>query len=448
LIFQRGSRPVEPVRRDASPITREKLSMAKEAYRTVDMDADVAKAAGPLAVMTYPKGMKFKVEVEFDDKMKKEIGADALLKQDMWLEVDKVYSELVKRIGENLKNTDRGAIQLRDKKEIEKLKKLVDVVNKGIVGAKEIAEESAQKKIMAHYDGLKKKRKEYTKYKIKIVVTITSATAGLATSLALIGASGFSGGASGAIGIIAMFKSCMVLATEVVAAAQTVQESIGTLEVQLGVVEKIWKETKVGSHANEISAAVFKEFLGVSQPSVKSCQSNLSTAKNKLNGIDVNTHDMAKQVQKAMAKAKEMQNEFIAKANERLKKHPDPQALKKYGPQLLTNMNKYMKGADEQIRKLLQRIVANVDVIKKATNDVKLLEARVEAISKVRDPKAYKVLDNLLAVGNVSLSVLNGNGLVDCAKAVQENVVPVVTLFAFDKITAVVIEGDLKAALS
>ena len=41
--------------------------MAKESYRTVDMDGDVAKAAGPLQVMTYPKGMKFTVEVEFDD---------------------------------------------------------------------------------------------------------------------------------------------------------------------------------------------------------------------------------------------------------------------------------------------------------------------------------------------------------------------------------------------
>lgn len=422
--------------------------MAKEAYRTVDMDADVARAAGTLAVMTCPTGMRFKVEVEFDDKMKKEIGADALLKQDMWLEVDRVYADLVKRIGENLKSTDRGAIQLRDKKEIDKLKKLVDVVNRGIVGAKEVAEEAAQKKILAHYESLKKKRKEYTKYKIKIAVTITSAAAGLVTSIALIGASGFSGGASGAIGIIAMFKSCAVIATEVLAAAQTVQESMATLQVQLGVVEKIWKETKAGTHANEISAAVFKEFLGVSQPSVKSCQSNLSTARNKLNGIDVNTHDIAKQIQKAMAKAKEMQNDFIAKANERLKKHPDPQALRKYGPQLLTNMNRYMKGADEQIRNLLQKVVKNAEVINKASAELKLLEARVEALAKVRDPKAYRVLDNLLAVGNVSLSILSGNGLVDCAKAVQENVVPIVTLFAFDKITAVVIEGDLKAALS
>lgn len=422
--------------------------MAKESYRTVDMDGDVAKAAGPLQVMTYPKGMKFTVEVEFDDKMKKEIGADALLKQDMWLEVDAVYKDLIKRIGENLKNTDRGAIQLRNNKQIDKLKKLVDVVNRGVDGARDIAQESAQKKILGHYESLKKKRKEYTKYKIKIVVTITSATAGLVTSLALIGASGFSGGASGAIGIIAMIKSCATLATEIAAAAQTVQQSIGTLRIQLTAVETVWKKTKAGGHGNEISAAVFKEFLGVSQPSVKSCQSNLGTAKSKLNGMDVRTHDIAKEIQKAMAKAKQMQNDFLAEANKRLAKHPDPDALKKYGPKVLTNLNKYMQSTDEKIRTLLQSVQNNLAAIKLADADITELEKRVQAISGARDSKAYRVLDNALAVGNVSLSILSGNGLVDSAKAVCENVVPVVSCFAFERISAVVIEGDLKAALS
>jgi hypothetical protein len=422
--------------------------MAKESYRTVDMDSDVARAAGPLQVMTYPKGMKFKVVVEFDDKMQKEIGKDALLKQDMWLEVDAVYKDLVKRIGDNLKNTDRGAIELRNRKEIDKLKKLVEVVNRGIVGAKEIAEEAAQRKILAHYEGLKKKRKEYTKYKIKIVVTITSATAGLVTSLALIGATGFSAGASGAIGIIAMVKSCATIATEVAAAAQTVQQSVRTLNLQLVVVEELWSKTKAGGHASEIAAAAFKEFLGFSQPSVKSCQSNLSTAKSKLNGMDVNTHDIAKQVAKAMAKAKEMRNEFLAEANKRLAKHPDPDALKKYGPKVLANLDKYMKSTDEKVRTLLQSVADNLASIKRADADIKVLEERVNTLSKARDVKAYKILDNALAVGNVGLSILNGNGLVDSAQTVCTNVVPVVSCFAFDKITAVVIEGDLKAVLS
>src|SRR5262249_11409883 len=161
-----------------------------------------------------------------------------------------------------------------------------------------------------------------------------SATAGLVTSLALIGATGFTAGASGALGIVAMVKSCATIATEVASAAQTVQQSVRTLNLQLVVVEEIWSKTKAGGHASEIAAAAFKEFLGFSQPSIKSCQNNLATAKSKLNGMDVNTHDIAKQIAKAMAKAKDMRNEFLAEANKRLAKHPDPDALKKYGPKV------------------------------------------------------------------------------------------------------------------
>ena len=38
--------------------------MPKIAYKPGDLDADVAKAAGTLQVMTYPKGMKFSIEVD------------------------------------------------------------------------------------------------------------------------------------------------------------------------------------------------------------------------------------------------------------------------------------------------------------------------------------------------------------------------------------------------
>ena len=81
--------------------------MPKVAYKPGDLDADVAKAAGPLQVMTYPKGMKFAIEVD----LPKEVESDKLLAQELWLGVGAIYKDLVSRIGENLKNTDRGAGQ-------------------------------------------------------------------------------------------------------------------------------------------------------------------------------------------------------------------------------------------------------------------------------------------------------------------------------------------------
>jgi hypothetical protein len=433
--------------------------MAKVSYKPGDLDSDVAKAAGPLQVMTYPKGLNFKVEVEFDAKMEKEIGADALLAQKMWLGVREVYEDLVRRIGENLKNTDRGAIQLRNAKESDKLKKLVDVVNRGIEGATKIAEEAAKKAVLAHYEGLKKKRKDYAKYKIKIVVTITGATAGLATSIALIGASGFSGGVSGALGIVSMAKSVSVIATEVVSAAQTVEQSLSTLRIQLQAVHRIWGEAKgkgraVRGHANEIAAATLKEFLGLPMPSAKQCQSNLDTASEKLGGLDVKTHDISKKVSNMMLDSSAMQNDFIYKANARLSKHPDPQALKKYGPKLIGNLQKAVKPGNDAIKALVLAIDQNLKRLDKCKVDLAKLAKEVEEVNKIRNSNkwtenAYKVLDNsLMVANNILAGSLSGNGLVQGADNIVTNVVPVATSFAYDKISAVVFaDGDLKKAL-
>ncbi len=156
-------------------------------------------------------------------------------------------------------------------KEVEKLKKLVDVVNRGIQGATKIAKEAAVKSVQTNFDKLKAKREDYTKYKIKIVVTITGAAVGLATSIALIAATGFSGGASGVIGIISMTKSVAVIATEVTSAAQSVEQSIATPKVQIAAINKIWGDVKgkgkaARGAANEVLAAVSKEFLGLPWP--------------------------------------------------------------------------------------------------------------------------------------------------------------------------------------
>src|SRR5436190_22621686 len=122
--------------------------MPKVAYKPGDLDADVAKAAGPLQVMTYPKGMKFAIEVD----LPKEVESDRLLAQELWLGVGAVYKDLVARIAENLKNTDRGAVILRNAREVEKLKKLIEVVNRGIQGAIKVAEEAAVKSVQGNFD--------------------------------------------------------------------------------------------------------------------------------------------------------------------------------------------------------------------------------------------------------------------------------------------------------
>ena len=429
--------------------------MPKVAYKPGDLDADVAKAAGPLQVMTYPKGMKFAIEVD----LPKEVESDKLLAQELWLGVGAIYRDLVSRIAENLKNTDRGAVQLRNNREVEKLKKLIEVVNRGIQGAVKVAEDAATRSVQTNFDKLKQKRKDYTKYKIKIVVTITGAAVGLATSIALIAATGFSGGASGVIGIVSMTKSVAVIATEVISAAQTVEQSISTLKVQIAAINKIWGDAKgkgkaVRGAANEVMAAVFKEFLGLPLASAKQCKSNADTAMDKLGGLEVNTHDMAKKVTRLMIESSNMQKDFVAKANEKLKKHPDPQAVQKYGPKLIGNLQKAVKPGTDAIKALMMEIDRNMRRVDACKVEMARLSKEVDEIYKIRTSSkltenAYKVLDNSLAViNNALLGALSGNGLVQGAQNIAANVVPVAGLFAYDKVSAVVFaDGDLKKAL-
>ena len=429
--------------------------MAKVAYKPGDLDADVARATGPLQVMTYPKGMKFSIQVE----LPKEVESDKLLAQELWLGVGAVYKDLVSRIAENLKNTDRGAVLLRNAKEVEKLKKLIEVVNRGIDGATRIAEEAAIKTVQTNFDKLKAKRKDYTKYKIKIVVTITGAAVGLATSIALIAATGFSGGASGVIGIISMTKSVAVIATEVVSASQSVEQSIATLKVQIAAINKIWGDAKgkgrqVRAATNEVMAAVFKEFLGLPLASAKQCKSNADTALEKLGGLEVNTHDMAKRVTKLMLESSNMAKDFVEKANTKLKKHPDPQALQKYGPKLIGNLQKAVKPGNDAIKALMLEIDKNLRRVDTCKVEMAKLSKEVDEIYKIRTSSKltenlYKALDNSLSIANnVLAGALSGNGLVKGAQDIAANVAPVSALFAYDKVSAVVFaDGDLKKAL-
>jgi len=250
-----------------------------------------------------------------------------------------------------------------------------------------------------------------------------------------------------------------VIATEVISAAQTVEQSISTLKVQIAAINKIWGDAKgkgkaVRGAANEVMAAVFKEFLGLPLASAKQCKSNADTAMDKLGGLEVNTHDMAKKVTRLMIESSNMQKDFVAKANEKLKKHPDPQAVQKYGPKLIGNLQKAVKPGTDAIKALMMEIDRNMRRVDACKVEMARLSKEVDEIYKIRTSSkltenAYKVLDNSLAViNNALLGALSGNGLVQGAQNIAANVVPVAGLFAYDKVSAVVFaDGDLKKAL-
>ncbi len=163
---------------------------------------------------------------------------------------------------------------------------------------------------------------------------------------------------------------------------------------------------------------------------------------------------MAKKVTKLMLESSNMQKDFVEKANVKLKKHPDPQALQKYGPKLIGNLQKAVKLGNDAIKALMLEIDKNLRRVDTCKAEMIKLSKEVEEIYKIRTSSkftesAYKVLDNSLSVANdVLAGALSGNGLVEGAKNIAANVVPVAALFAYDKVSAVVFaDRDLKKAL-
>ncbi|MBC7598676.1 MAG: hypothetical protein H7238_06605 [Polaromonas sp.] len=62
------------------------------------MESAVARQTGTLEVMAAPRGMRFKVEIEYDSKIEKEAAEDPLLDQEMRDAVRVVYSDLIERV--------------------------------------------------------------------------------------------------------------------------------------------------------------------------------------------------------------------------------------------------------------------------------------------------------------------------------------------------------------
>ena len=49
---------------------------------------------------------------------------------------------------------------------------------------------------------------------------------------------------------------------------------------------------------NEYSAAVFNQFIGVSQPSLKQVEGQMDTVEKKLAGVEIKAHDVSKKLNK------------------------------------------------------------------------------------------------------------------------------------------------------
>lgn len=411
------------------------------------MSSEVARKSGKLEVMTAPSSMGFKVELQVDAGILKAVAADPLVNQQMRDAVKAVYDTLVEDIGKNLQATDKGAVKLRDNNEADKMKKLVDVVNRGILGARDVAVQRAEKEALACWAKLVAKRSEYRKYKVQIVAKVTLGLAGLGVSIGLLAGGVVSFGASSIPGIVGMVKSVASIGSQLKSAHEEIETSQKRLEKNLKIIEERFigargQFTKAGK-AQEVGVTLAAQFLGTTGPfaivpNIKESVSALDVIKKKLVGVDVNTHDAAKNLNKILESLDAARKKFLDDVDKKLSKVPGPKA-KADTKQIRDALDKELSPFVSQVESALKSLIEFQNRFKTAEPRVKAADVRVTELTKLKG-LGWKVFENALVFSDLALSFTDPGQYANVSETLA-GVLSAAGGLAADKITKKVFEG-------
>jgi hypothetical protein len=395
-----------------------------------------------LKILEAPKGWKFTVEVDFDAKIIKSVEKDSILLKEMNEAATKVYTQTcgsVKGKYTTFEKLFQGMVDKGAPKAV--LEQNLAGFNKSLDSDRSIGEIGAQQAVEAVWKKWAAKNKEYTKYKVKIFVTIFGAASALAVSIGLMAGTPFTGGLSAAVGIIGMWKSALTLVKEIGSAALEIEKSQKLLSGYMKVVEAAAKKGKAAAKANEYTAAIVKQFLGESQPSIKGCDSQLGTIVQKLTGVEVKTHECSKTLNGILDKQEKLRAEFMKEVVAKLSKHPSKDAPAQI-KLIESRLDKLLEGSYAKVIEFIDKTEKLYERFKEAEEETKKLKERVKPLLALRGLD-NKILENVLYFVDMPLGALNGNAMATASSDLVQGLVPVASSMAFDKITGVVLDKTL-----
>jgi uncharacterized protein YhaN len=409
-------------------------------YDKPNMAADVTISG--LKMLKAPEKWSFIVNVEFDDKVFKQVEKDAVLLQEMKEVAQKVYKQTCETVKSKYKAFEalfQGMIDKGAKKDA------VDAqmagFNKSLEGDRDVGEKAAQQLVMSVWTKYAAKKQEYNKYKIKIFVTIAGAVAALAVSIGLMASAPFTGGASAAVSIIVLFRSAVTIAKEIGSAAAEIETSQKALEAYLKEVGKVAKKIP---KANEYTAAVVKQFLGEAQPHIKSCGSQLETINAKLTGLEVKMHDCSVKLNEILDAQQKLSADFKKEAAARLSKHPGKDAPGQLNL-ISSRLDAYLQNNVKSVQQYIQKIAGLSTRLKEAQKTTEELEKQVKPLMALRGLD-NTILENVLYFVDMPLGALTGNAMATASSDLVAGLVPVAASMAYDKITGAVLDKTLLVA--
>lgn len=411
--------------------------MAK--YVVIDMKKAKTGVSG-LKYLTEPV-MDFKIEVDLPKEIEKEAAKDPLLQQEFKDEALKIYEMAKTETAKKLKAFDglfEGMINKgADPKDVEKQVNTVNSVLKNDMKMYELAAEKAVEKAWSDLQG---KRKEWKNFKIKVGCSIAATLAGLAVSIAAMATSPWSGGAGAAFAIIGFIKAGVKLSQDIAKIAMDIDAAKKQVEVNLKVVEKAVQNKGLNA-VNEVSAAVLQEFIGISQPSIKTTSSAMDTLKAKYAKLIVDVHDLAKTLNKALDSQDKLEREFLAEVAEKLKRHPTTDKSGQLN-KIKSNFDKQMDKLRTKVSDLIGEVGKLYDTIKGWAKTVTELGNRVTEL-QLRDPKGLKVFREALKFCMLATAIFDGNSVAEKAKDLGMGIGAAGASYAYDKIVSKSVDGTI-----
>ncbi|MFK7751569.1 MAG: hypothetical protein AB8B51_03375 [Sedimentitalea sp.] len=366
------------------------------------LENDVART---LRGAVKPKGLQLnkpllcKVTLNVDDKAYKVLDDDPLLLAKMTEASSAVYAKVMDKLGAELKKADAAYVKTNSVSERNKIISDFESSAKKLLGKlADVGAKAAQGK----WDEFKKTKSEYMKYKVKAGVDL--AIDGLNVAGGIAGAVG-SGGFSLIISLYGIIKTLIGMAMKVYKLAIDADKMQKKVTKGLAKVQKSFdKKKKEVSGAKDTGKAFVNSLLGADFiPTVSSVKSDNDQYLSKLQGVDVNSHALAKKLND------------VLKAVDDIAKKPDVQRSKKVQTALKKLQSSTAKLIDKVI--MMQEKVNEGKTFQKNTSD---------AIKEIEtfQPKKWKYIQKGFVLTDI---VLAGGDYAKAGEAVLGVATAVVT---------------------
>lgn len=352
------------------------------AKTVIILENDVART---LRNTAKPKGLELskplmcKVTLSVDDKAYKALDDDPLLQAKITEAASAVYNKVMTKLGAELKKADAAYMKTNVVAEREKIVKGFESTAKSLLG--KLADVGA-KAADAAWEQVKKTKEEYRTYQVKAGVDL--AIDGLNVVGGVAGAVG-SAGFSLIISLYGIIKTLISMAMKVYKLAIDADKMQKKVTKGLAKVQKSFdKEKKTLSNSKDTGKAFINSILGADfLTTISSVKADNDQYGSKVQGVDVNSHKLAKKLND------------VLKAMDEISKKPDVQASK--------SVKKTLSKLQSSTNTLIDKVIAMQEKVAEGQTFQKDTAAAIKEIETYQ-PKKWKYIQKGFVLTDIVLA--------------------------------------------